>query len=59
MHGIHDVFPANDNDANDPISKNKLMKREGVMLTAKTILGFDFDRIEKQCGWNPQNATNS
>jgi hypothetical protein len=59
MHGIHDVFPADDNNANDPISKNKLMKGEGTMLMAKTILGFDFDGIEKQCGWNTQNATNS
>ncbi len=47
MHGIHDVFPADDNNMNDPISKNKLMKGEGVMLMAKTILGFDFNRIEK------------
>jgi hypothetical protein len=47
MHGIHDVFPANDNDANELISKNKLMKGEGVMSMAKTILGFDFDGIEK------------
>jgi hypothetical protein len=22
MHGIHNVFPADDNNANDPISKN-------------------------------------
>jgi hypothetical protein len=47
MHGIHDVFPADDNNANDPIFKNKLMKGEGAMLTTKTILGFDFDGVEK------------
>ncbi len=47
MHGIHDVFPADDNDANNSISKNKLMKGEGAMSMAKTILGFDFDEIEK------------
>jgi hypothetical protein len=47
MHGIHDVFLADDNNANDPISKNKLMKGEGAMSTTKTILGFDFNRVEK------------
>jgi hypothetical protein len=47
MHRIHDVFPADDNNANDPISKNKLMKGEGAMSTTKTILGFDFDGMEK------------
>jgi hypothetical protein len=47
MHGIHYVFPADDNNANNPISKNKLLKGEGAMLTTKTILGFDFDGVEK------------
>ena len=47
MYGIHDVFPADDNDANDPISEKKLLKREGEMSTTKTLLGFDFDGIEK------------
>ncbi len=28
MHGIHDVFLADDNDANNLISKNKLLKGE-------------------------------
>ncbi len=47
MHVIHNVFLADDNNANDPISKNILMKGEGVMSTAKTILGFNFDGVEK------------
>jgi hypothetical protein len=47
MHGIHNVFPADDNNGNDPISKNKLLKGEGAMSTTKTILGFDFDGVEK------------
>jgi hypothetical protein len=47
MHGIHDVFLADDNNANNPISKNKLMKGEGAMSTTKTILGFNFDGEEK------------
>jgi hypothetical protein len=46
MHRIHDVFPSDDNDANDPIYKNKLTKGERAMSMAKTILGFDFDGIE-------------
>ena len=28
MMGIHDVFPADDTDSNDPISENKLKKLE-------------------------------
>jgi hypothetical protein len=47
MHGIHDIFPADDNDVNNPISKNKLLKGEGTMSTTKTILGFNFNRVEK------------
>jgi hypothetical protein len=47
MHGIRDVFLADDNNANDPIFKNKLMKGEGAMSTTKTIQGFDFDEEEK------------
>jgi hypothetical protein len=47
MHGIHDVFLADDNNANDPILEGKLMKGEGEMSTTKTILGFDFDGIKK------------
>ena len=29
MAGIHDVFPANDIDSNDPISEEKLKQRDG------------------------------
>ena len=57
MHGIHDVFPADDNDENDPISEKKLFKREGEMSTTKTILGFDFDGIEKTM-WLESAETN-
>jgi hypothetical protein len=42
MTGIHDVFPANDNDANDPIFEKKLKQLDGKYSTTKTILGFDF-----------------
>jgi hypothetical protein len=48
MTGIHDVFPANDeDDGDDPISEKKLKKLEGQYSTAKTLLGFDFDGIHK------------
>ncbi len=29
MTGIHDVFPPNGNDSNDPILEKKLLKEEG------------------------------
>jgi hypothetical protein len=29
MTGIHDVFMPDTNDSNDPISKKKLLKKEG------------------------------
>jgi hypothetical protein len=43
MHGIHDVFPPDEVDSNDPISEKKLTKGEGRYKTRKTLLGFDFD----------------
>jgi hypothetical protein len=58
MHGIHNVFLADDNNVNDPIFKNKLMKGEGAMSMTKTILGFNVEGEEKT-GWNPQNTINS
>jgi hypothetical protein len=48
MTGIHDVFPANDeDDGDDPISEKKLKKFEGQYSTIKTLLGFDFDGVNK------------
>jgi hypothetical protein len=48
MTGIHDVFPANDeDDGDDPISEKKLKKLEGQYSTIKTLLGFDFDGVNK------------
>ena len=43
MHGIHDVFPPDSNDDEDPISEKKMKKGEGLYDTKKTLLGFDFD----------------
>ncbi len=47
MTGIHDVFLANINDGNDPISKKKLLKGDGQYSLMKTLLGFDFDGVHK------------
>jgi hypothetical protein len=43
LHGIHDVFPANIINEEDPISFKKIMKGEGVWALQKDILGFTFD----------------
>jgi hypothetical protein len=47
LHGIHDVFPACNDDNRDPISAKKLMKGEGPFDSRKCILGFEFDSVEK------------
>ena len=47
MTGIHDVFPADEINSNDPISEKKLKQLDGEYSTKKIILGFDFDGIEK------------
>jgi len=47
MKGIHDVFPADDDDSNDPISLKKLAQGEGQYSTRKCMLGFDFDGEDK------------
>ena len=47
MRGIHDVFPADIVDSNDPISEKKLKKGEAQYSTVKTLLGFDFDGNRK------------
>ncbi len=47
MTGIHDIFPADNNDSNHPISEKKLKQLDGEYATTKTILGFDFDGLAK------------
>ena len=47
MTGIHDVFPANEIDSNDPISEKKLEQLDREYSTKKTILGFDVDGVHK------------
>ena len=47
MHGLHDVFPPDACQEQDPISVKKLEKGKGRYSTKKCILGFDFDGVEK------------
>ena len=55
MHGIHDVFPPDDDDNKDPISEKKIKKVKGLYDIKKTLLGFDFDSDAKKCGLNWQS----
>jgi hypothetical protein len=43
LHGIHDVFPSNPVDDEDPISMKKILKGDGVWALQKDILGFTFN----------------
>jgi hypothetical protein len=47
MHGIHDVFPPDALDSDNPILEKKLGKGKGTYETRKTLLGFDFYGNEK------------
>ncbi len=43
MHSIHNIFPPDAVDSNDPILERKLKKGKGMYKTRKTLLGFDFE----------------
>ncbi len=45
--GVHDVFPPEDIPGEDPISEKKMEKGDATFDTSKTLLGFDFNGIEK------------
>ena len=47
MFGIHDVFPPDDDDDEDPISLHKLKKRDGAWAVVKDILGLTFNGEDK------------
>ena len=47
MMGIHDVFPASIAADNDPISVKKMRSGDSQFSTTKTLMGFDFDGIDK------------
>ena len=50
MSGVHDVFPEDEVDENDPLSLKKLIKEEGMWDVVKNILGFTFDG-ERKAMW--------
>ena len=54
LMGIHDVFPPNDEDDNDPVSLKKLLKEEGSWALQKDVLGFMFDGNEKTLWLNEE-----
>ena len=47
MSGIHDVFPADNMDKNDPISLKKMKSLEAMWALEKDILGLGFNGLEK------------
>jgi hypothetical protein len=47
MTGIRNVFPPNVDDSCNPISEKKLIQGERHYFTQKTLLGFDFDGVNK------------
>jgi hypothetical protein len=47
MTSIHNVFPANITDSEDPIPEKKLLKGEGQYSLIKTLLGIEFDGKQK------------
>jgi hypothetical protein len=59
MMGIHDVFPLEDNDSNNPISERKLIKDEGLHSTQKMILALTSTAWQRQCGLNGQRGRSS
>ncbi len=50
MTGMHNLFPSNITNKDNPISEKKLFKGEGQYSTLKTLLGLDFDVMQKHCG---------
>ncbi len=44
---VHDVFPTNEDNEEDPLSLKKLKKFEGTWALIKDISGFEFDGDRK------------
>ena len=45
--GIHNVFPADEDDNKDPLSLKKMKKLESMWAFIKDILGFAFNSMNK------------
>ena len=58
MTGVHDVFPEDKVDKNDPLSLKKLLKEEGMWDVVKNILGFTFDG-DKKAMWLEDDKRNA
>jgi hypothetical protein len=56
MTGIHDVFPPDNDDSNDPISEKKMIKEEGQYSNRKTYWGSTLTARQKPCGARRQNG---
>ena len=57
MTGIHDLFPVDNDDSNDPLSLKNIFKLESMWALHDDILGFEFMVSKRQYGWRTQNAT--
>ena len=55
MHGIHDVFPPDDDDNKDPISEKKIKKVKGLYDIKKRSWALILTVTQKQCGLNWQS----
>jgi hypothetical protein len=58
MHGIHDVFPPDAIDSNNPISEKKLGKGEGMYKTRKLSSDLILMAMRKHCSLNWPNVRN-
>ena len=52
MMGVVDIFTADDDDENDPLSLKKLQKLEAMWALHKDILGFSFNGVENSLAWS-------
>ena len=50
MTGIQNVLENDKNDGDNPISEKKPIILQGQYSMVKTLLGFDFDGVDKQYG---------
>ena len=59
MRGIHDVFPADIVDSNDPISEKKLKREKLGTAHSKHFWALILMVTEKQCGSRKKRVQNS
>jgi hypothetical protein len=59
MMGIHDMFPPDDNDSNNPISERKLIKMRDNTLPKKRYSALTSTAWQRQCGFNWQRGRSS